>query len=178
MNNEFQVEKIIAYRSRDKKYLIKWQGFPDSENTWEPEENLENCKSLLKKFKDKQQKDENKQIVGMKYNRGNGFVYFKTQKGIEVKTFNEAIRCSSELLVKYICDNADIREDGTNKKLKPKNNIKSNKYIQGVFKTNKTKEIIYKVVDGSNVYYLSKQEVIREYSKEFLKFIETSITFK
>jgi hypothetical protein len=39
---EFEVESILSHRVRLGKtsYLVKWAGFPDSENTWEPAENL------------------------------------------------------------------------------------------------------------------------------------------
>jgi hypothetical protein len=39
---EYVIERIIRGRFRNKRleYLIKWQGFPNSRNTWEPETNL------------------------------------------------------------------------------------------------------------------------------------------
>ena len=42
-------------------YLIKWEGYPDSENTWEPEDNLD-CPDLISAFeeKTKQKKEEKK----------------------------------------------------------------------------------------------------------------------
>ena len=44
MDNEFVVERIVKHRKAKKskkyQYLIKWKGFPDSENTWEPEDNI------------------------------------------------------------------------------------------------------------------------------------------
>ncbi|XP_039451342.1 heterochromatin protein 1-like [Culex pipiens pallens] len=48
---EFVVERVVAKRIRRGKaqYQIKWKGCDDSENTWEPEENL-NCQDLLEKF--------------------------------------------------------------------------------------------------------------------------------
>ena len=48
---EFDVERIIAKRTRKKKteYLVKWLGYDKSENTWEPTANL-NCPDLLKAF--------------------------------------------------------------------------------------------------------------------------------
>ena len=51
-DEEYEVEKIIATRKKNKKteYLIKWKGYDDSENTWEPESNLSQCKQLIKQF--------------------------------------------------------------------------------------------------------------------------------
>ena len=41
---EWEVEAILAHRyfGRQKKlqYLVKWHGYPNSDNTWEPVENL------------------------------------------------------------------------------------------------------------------------------------------
>jgi len=58
---EFIVEKILRMRTTKKgkvQYLLKWKGFPDTENTWEPAENLE-CPDLIAAFmaeeKEKQQ---------------------------------------------------------------------------------------------------------------------------
>ncbi|CAF0994177.1 unnamed protein product [Adineta steineri] len=58
---EFVVEKILKMRTTKKgkvQYLLKWKGFPDSENTWEPAENLE-CPELIAAYmaeqKEKQQ---------------------------------------------------------------------------------------------------------------------------
>ena len=49
---EFTVEKICDHQIRKNKtfYLIKWKGYNDSENSWEPEENL-NCPSILNEYK-------------------------------------------------------------------------------------------------------------------------------
>ena len=32
-------------------FLIKWKGYPTSENSWEPERNLENADELLRTYK-------------------------------------------------------------------------------------------------------------------------------
>merc|ERR1712135_65080 len=51
---EYTVEKILDKRTRGGKteYLIKWEGYPDSENTWEPDENLD-CPEIISAFEDK-----------------------------------------------------------------------------------------------------------------------------
>ncbi len=53
----FEIEEIISMRKiKNKKYyLVKWKGFGVEESTWEPYENVKNCKEILKKFEEKYQ---------------------------------------------------------------------------------------------------------------------------
>ncbi|CAF1618438.1 unnamed protein product [Rotaria sp. Silwood1] len=39
----FEIERIVdkRYRNDHVEYLIKWRGYPDSQNTWEPSSNIE-----------------------------------------------------------------------------------------------------------------------------------------
>jgi hypothetical protein len=47
-SDRYEVERII---DRQKGlYFVKWKGYPDSENTWEPLENLDNCDELIERF--------------------------------------------------------------------------------------------------------------------------------
>jgi transposase InsO family protein len=50
--DEWEVEKIITHRGKGQRieYLVKWLGYPDSENTWEPVAHLKNCRQLLAQY--------------------------------------------------------------------------------------------------------------------------------
>ena len=47
---EFEVESIIDHRKilGITEFLVKWKGYPASENTWEPEDHLLNCQQKLR----------------------------------------------------------------------------------------------------------------------------------
>ncbi|KAJ3464714.1 hypothetical protein MRS44_009500 [Fusarium solani] len=52
---EYEPEKILNARKNEEKgnrleYLIKWKGYTDAENTWEPAKHLINAQRLLKNF--------------------------------------------------------------------------------------------------------------------------------
>lgn len=54
---EYTVESVKDMRIRNgkKEFLLKWRNYPDSENTWEPEANLD-CPDLIGEFEDKLKK--------------------------------------------------------------------------------------------------------------------------
>ena len=51
VETDYEVEEIIDDREVDgkKQYFIKWKNYSTSNNTWEPEENL-NCADIIKKY--------------------------------------------------------------------------------------------------------------------------------
>lgn len=54
-NDEFEVERIIDVyfkRKGDREFLVSWKGYPSSQDSWEPEENL-TCSDLIAKFMNK-----------------------------------------------------------------------------------------------------------------------------
>jgi transposase InsO family protein len=50
--NEWEVEAIKEHRNgaRGSEYLVKWKGFGEEDNTWEPEFHLNNAKQVLRDF--------------------------------------------------------------------------------------------------------------------------------
>jgi hypothetical protein len=56
---EWVAEKVIAKRTTNKgedshtEYLVKWVGYPDHDNTWEPTANLANAQDAVKAFEGK-----------------------------------------------------------------------------------------------------------------------------
>lgn len=55
---DWVVEKIVKERDTDgkKEYLIRWKGYKAADDTWEPEESVDNCQDLLADFLKKKKK--------------------------------------------------------------------------------------------------------------------------
>ena len=51
-NDEYEVETVLDSRIHYGyvQYLVKWKGYPDSKNSWEPVRNLCNCKESIDNF--------------------------------------------------------------------------------------------------------------------------------
>lgn len=50
---EYEVEAILKHQGTGKrrKYLVKWLGYPTSQNSWEPEDALKNSQELLSEYR-------------------------------------------------------------------------------------------------------------------------------
>ncbi len=56
----FEVERIVDHKKEKGKfqYFVKWNGYDESENTWEHEKNLQGCPEILADYKQLMLEDE------------------------------------------------------------------------------------------------------------------------
>lgn len=67
--DEYNVEDIRAERLNDEtgvlEYLIKWENYPEAQNTWEPIDNLK-CPDIIQRFKEKEKLKRKRRSTGLK----------------------------------------------------------------------------------------------------------------
>lgn len=53
MEDEYEVETIRDHKKKGKVtfFYVKWKGYPETENTWEPESNLTHCTVMIKAYR-------------------------------------------------------------------------------------------------------------------------------
>ncbi|MCP9258359.1 Chromobox protein [Dirofilaria immitis] len=99
-DQEYIVEKIIDKRVRNgvTEYYLSWKGFPSSENTWEPEENLD-CPDLIQAFEVQEKRTKEQKRAKSFEKAGRGFF----DRGLEPERIVGATNSSGELelLIKW-----------------------------------------------------------------------------
>lgn len=69
----YVVEKILGKRTKNSKveYLVKWENYPHSDNTWEPLVNLESVMFLIDEYESNQNKIKKGKKISPKNNNCN-----------------------------------------------------------------------------------------------------------
>eukprot|EP00741_Cyanophora_paradoxa_P020903 tig00021318_g20179.t1 len=50
IRGRYEVEAVVDFDATTGLYLVKWAGYPDSDNTWEPVKNLRDCWHFVERF--------------------------------------------------------------------------------------------------------------------------------
>lgn len=81
-NKEYFVEQIISRRIRmgQVEYFVKWQDFPDEDNTWELSKNLD-CLALITEFESQRATKNNKRQAELKINE----IYVAKAKKLKIE---------------------------------------------------------------------------------------------
>lgn len=107
----YEVESIRKKRIRKGRvqYLVKWRGWPESQNTWEPYENVKSCGEILKDF---EESSGSLPRPGRKPKRksGGGPVSNQKRKRVSLSSADEAAQTEAEAEVEGDAE-ADIEAE-------------------------------------------------------------------
>ncbi len=151
---EYEVEKIIKHRKNKKtgkiEYFIKWKGYSDKFNSWEPENNLEHCQAILKEFRELNKKSNNKITTHIKneYNNKDDKNLLDSNEIIELESSNSEKEMKKKLTLsinKHTKQKSIYDFLKNNNEKKNNNNNKDNNNLNDI-----VKDIINDINDDDN----------------------------
>jgi len=114
----YEVEKIIGKKKVKgvQHYLVKWEGYSFGENTWEPEGNLLQARSEIKKFEVKLKKEKEKEeadsILNNTYNTFDNTTKSNTNNERSKRLLNNKRECdnSNEKVIEKLYANTEKKK--------------------------------------------------------------------
>ncbi|KAK8514540.1 hypothetical protein V6N12_057441 [Hibiscus sabdariffa] len=126
----FEIEAIRRKRVRkgQLQYLIKWQGWPETANTWEPLENLQSCSDVIDLFEESLRSGSH----GRKRRRKHGGPHTQSKKQTSSSraTFNATVIVSAR----------EGERNGNGNNVKRSKRVKGNSSANGSKKIDETKD--------------------------------------
>lgn len=185
----YKVEAILKHRKRNGKvfYLIKWEGYDESQNTWEPEDNL-SCPDILAKYIEKLEKEQKAKEEEKRIKKENSQKNLKAKKEREKQKNSNIITTKNDIKIiakkepivnkiKKINQNetivketntisqpgiGEVKENSKQEEIieEPKENLKQEEIIEEVKENSKQEEKTEEIIETA------KQEEVIEKIKE------------
>lgn len=157
----YEVYKILNHTEEDKensrKYLVAWAGYPEQENSWEPEAHLDNAIRLVKEYC-----LANKITASLKYRVGSSGSETNLDKWVEFDKATDFVERYSNAKKGYSKNKSFVHEpDAIND-----TNICIFSFNEHAFVMRKIKGV-YFIADGANIAL--KDNTIINYLKFFIK---------
>ncbi|KAK9160140.1 hypothetical protein Syun_006481 [Stephania yunnanensis] len=89
----YEIEDVRRKRIRKGKiqYLIKWRGWPENANTWEPLENLQSCSDVIESFEDRLRSGNHKCYRKRKRKQGVSYSHTQPKKKKQCSTSTSSL---------------------------------------------------------------------------------------
>lgn len=196
MEKEYVIEALVGRRyAKGHQYLVKWEGYPESENTWEKRESLmKNAKKMVEEFDKKWEAEHPKKNARVPKKRVPKIPTTKVfPKTIAVKLPQRVIviNNSSSDSEDWVAEeeeeeNHDAKENSTdianpNTKIvfagdKESEEEKTKLEISMVEKKNGT--FVYTVMQNGKLSQIQKEELQKLYRQEMIEFLTGAMKFE
>jgi DNA invertase Pin-like site-specific DNA recombinase len=109
-DDKYEIGHIVTEETRGGKhgYVVHWKGYSSSEDTWEPEENLEGCEDYIQEWRERRDQDQNigddelhkvRKILSHKVTRGVWSFKIQWENG-KPPTWENDVDCNCEILIR------------------------------------------------------------------------------